>query len=94
MSSAERERRIRAIRDQVRRIVPLVYARLRHQDLEGTTRVRLSLTRHGYVDSVHVVSSSGHDLLDDEAGEVLHLGEPYAYVGGWLELDVVFDDTL
>ena len=76
----------------IERLVPLVWERWRGEHMNGTTRVRVQLSDAGYVARLAVTSSSGNDILDGEAASVLHLGEPYAYISGWIDLDVVFDD--
>ncbi|MDO9585686.1 MAG: energy transducer TonB [Syntrophales bacterium] len=44
---------------------------------EGTTKVRFSLDKNGKLVESRIVSSSGHDLLDREALDVVRAAAPY-----------------
>ncbi len=87
----DRTHLIRGIRERVQDLVRLLYDGKLHA-AGGTARLRLSLSKNGYVDRAEVVRSTGHPDLDDQAEHALHLAEPFTYVAGWVEIDVVFGE--
>lgn len=50
----------------------------RRRDLEGSLILTVGIRRDGSVESIDLVRSSGHPLLDEAAIRTVHLAEPFA----------------
>jgi len=62
----------------------------RERGLEGVVHVRFKLRPSGDVDSVEIVKSSGHDILDTASIRTVYRAAPMPYVHGWIEVPISY----
>jgi len=62
----------------------------RERGLEGVVHVRFKLRPSGDVDTVEIVKSSGHDILDTASIRTVYRAAPMPYVHGWIEVPISY----
>ncbi|NMB76264.1 MAG: hypothetical protein GYA21_14175 [Myxococcales bacterium] len=58
---------------------------------KGFVRVEFQIQKNGYPANKRLRASSGDPCLEDKAGAVIHLAEPYPYVSGWVPVTMDFN---
>lgn len=89
-SSEDRASRLEAIRMRIQEALAYPKA-ARRFGWEGTARVRLVLSRDGWVYALELESSSQMAVLDQEALAAVRRAAPYPYVEGAIIVPIVFD---
>lgn len=70
------------------------YPRLaRERGIEGTVLVRFRVLPSGGVEQVNIVKSSGAAILDEASVKTVRNAGPMPYVGGWIEVPMVYELT-
>jgi len=80
---------LRAIRNRLEKAKAYPEA-ARRDGLEGTVEVRFRITPAGRVDTVEIVQSSGHAVLDESALQTVHRAAPYPVVPGWIRVPLSY----
>jgi len=83
---------VEAIGKRVNEVAPLVLwaTASRGSGELGRALVALRLSRRGYVEDVRMRHWRGDARIPLVVGNLLHLAEPFVYVGGWIEVEIVF----
>ncbi len=58
---------------------------------KGFVRIEFQIQKNGYPAYKRLRASSGDPCLEDKAGAVIHLAEPYPYVSGWVPVTMDFN---
>lgn len=80
---------LRAVRRQIERVWTYPDA-ARRDGLEGTVWLRFRVAGDGSVDTVEVVKSSGHRLLDDDLAQTVRRAAPYPTFAGWFRFPFTY----
>jgi TonB family protein len=68
------------------------YPRLaRERGIEGTVLVRFKVLPTGDIETVHVVKSSGVQILDEASVRTVYRAAPMPFVNGWIEVPMVYE---
>jgi TonB family protein len=67
------------------------YPRLaRERGMEGVVRIRFKLDPSGGVETIKVVKSSGHEILDSASINAVYRAAPMPYVNGWVDIPMKY----
>ena len=80
---------LRAIRNRLEKAKAYPEA-ARRDGLEGTVEVRFRITPSGRVDTVEIVQSSGHAVLDESALQTVYHAVPYPVIAGWIRVPLSY----
>jgi protein TonB len=80
---------LRAIRSQIEKAKAYPEA-ARRDGLEGTVDLRFRITPAGWVETVEIVHSSGHAILDESALQTVRRAAPYPVIAGWIRLPLAY----
>jgi protein TonB len=62
----------------------------RERGIEGVVHIRFKLRQSGDVDTIEIVKSSGHDILDSASIRTVYRAAPMPYVAGWIEVPIAY----
>ncbi len=62
----------------------------RERGIEGVVHIRFKLRPSGDVDTIEIVKSSGHDILDSASIRTVYRAAPMPYVAGWIEVPIAY----
>jgi periplasmic protein TonB len=62
----------------------------RREGMQGTVEVRFRIAGDGSVETVEVVRSSGHRLLDEESAQTVRRAGPFPVLAGWIRIPLSY----
>jgi len=83
------EQLLRTIRRQIER--QWIYPDAARRDgLEGRVELRFRIAADGSAESVEILRSSGHPVLDDDLTQTVRRAGPYPLYSGWVRLPFTY----
>jgi protein TonB len=83
------EQLLRTIRRQIERVWAYPDA-ARRDGLEGRVELRFRIAADGSAESVEILRSSGHPVLDDDLTHTVRRAGPYPLYSGWVRLPFTY----
>ena len=83
------EQLLRTIRRQIERVWTYPDA-ARRDGLEGRVELRFRIAADGSAESVEILRSSGHAVLDDDLTQTVRRAGPYPLYSGWVRLPFTY----
>ncbi len=80
---------LRTIRRQIARVWTYPDA-ARRDGLEGRVELRFRVAADGSAETVEILKSSGHTVLDDDLVRTVHRAGPYPVFAGWVRLPFTY----
>ncbi len=62
----------------------------RREGIQGTVEVRFRIAGDGSVETIEVVRSSGHPLLDETSAQTVRRAGPYPVLAGWIRIPLSY----
>jgi TonB family protein len=84
--------RLRIIQYRIDSVVELLRSARRDcPGSKGSVRIEFQIQPNGYPAARRLRASSGDPCLEEKAGAIIHLAEPYPYVSGWVPVTMDFN---
>jgi protein TonB len=82
---------LRVIRQKIEREHARAYPETAgRKEREGTVELRFRIAPDGSVETIEVVRSSGHRLLDEASAQTVRRAGPYPPVAGWIRIPLSY----